>query len=86
LNYSGIGPDGLPYTANNAIPFYTSNTNPMRASLLQDDNNNEFRFQGSVALNYKMAKDWIFRTAQNIYYRNGERLQPVHQTPRDLKL
>ena len=75
LNYSGIGPDGLPYTANNAIPFTTSNTNPMRALLLQDDNNNEFRFQGSVALNYKMAKGLDFRTAQNIYYRNGQRLQ-----------
>jgi hypothetical protein len=48
----------------------------MRALLLQDDNNNEFRFQGSIALNYKMERIG-FLTAQNIYYRNGEDCSPV---------
>ncbi|GIZ08622.1 SusC/RagA family TonB-linked outer membrane protein [Flavobacterium sp. UMI-01] len=76
LVYSGIDPNGVAYTtAANAIPFTTSNTNPMRALLMQDDNNNQFRFQGSVGLSFEIAKGLDLRTTQNIYYKNSERLQ-----------
>ncbi len=74
LTYSGIGPDGVAYTtAANAIPFTTSNTNPMRALLKQDDNNNQFRFLGSVGLNYEITKDLNFKTTESIYFKSGHR-------------
>ncbi|WP_289659971.1 SusC/RagA family TonB-linked outer membrane protein [Flavobacterium panacagri] len=76
LVYTGIDPNGVAYTtAANAVPFTTSNTNPMRALLEQDDNNNQFRFQGSAGLEYKIAKGLDFRTTENIYYRNSQRVQ-----------
>lgn len=76
LVYTGVDPNGVPYTtAANAVPFTTSNTNPMRALLEQDDNNNQFRFQGSAGLEYKIAKGLDFRTTENIYYRNSQRVQ-----------
>ncbi|SFE01099.1 SusC/RagA family TonB-linked outer membrane protein [Flavobacterium phragmitis] len=76
LVYTGVDPNAVPYTtAANAVPFTTSNTNPMRALLEQDDNNNQFRFQGSAGLEYKIAKGLDFRTTENIYYRNSQRVQ-----------
>lgn len=80
LAYSGFTPGvpGVPsvaYSTNSATPFTTSNNNPMRALLLQHDNNNQFRFQGSLALDYDITKDFSFRTAQSIYYRDSRRLE-----------
>ena len=76
LVYSGLDPNGVAYTtAANAVPFTTSNTNPIRALLEQNDNNNQFRFQGSVALDYNIADGLDFRTAQNIYYKDSKRVE-----------
>jgi TonB-dependent starch-binding outer membrane protein SusC len=76
LVYTGTDPNGNPYTtASNAVPFTTSNTNPMRALLTQDDNTNQFRLQGSVGLNYQIVKGLDFKTTQNIYYKDSQRLQ-----------
>lgn len=76
LTYTGIDPNGVAYTtAANAVPFTTSNTNPMRALLEQDDNTNQFRFQGSVGLNYEIKKGLDFKTTENIYYRDSQRVQ-----------
>ncbi|WP_418263223.1 SusC/RagA family TonB-linked outer membrane protein [Flavobacterium faecale] len=76
LVYSGTDPNGNAFTtAANAIPFTTSNTNPMRALLMQDDNQNQFRFQGSIGLNFEILKGLDFRTTQSIYYRNSDRLE-----------
>lgn len=76
LIYSGIDPNGNPYTtAANTLPFNSANTNPMRGLLMQDDNNNIFRFQGSVGLDFQLSKGLSFKTTQNVYYRDTDRLR-----------
>lgn len=76
LAYTSIDPNGLPFTTSTSQrPFNTSNTNPMRALLEQDDNNNQFRFQGSIGLNFNISDGLDFKTTQNLYYRNSERAQ-----------
>ena len=75
LVYTGVDPNGVAYTtAANAVPFKTSNTNPMRALLTQSDINKQFRLQGSVGLSYEITKGLDFRNTQNIYYRNSQRI------------
>ncbi|WP_445736589.1 SusC/RagA family TonB-linked outer membrane protein [Mariniflexile sp.] len=74
LAYTSVDPDGVPFTTGTSQrAFTTSNTNPMRALLEQYDNNNQFRFQGSVSLNFEIAKGLDFKTTQNLYFRNSER-------------
>ncbi|WP_366182509.1 TonB-dependent receptor [Flavobacterium ovatum] len=71
-------PDGTEYSVTNATanrPFNTSNTNPMRNLTQQNDNNNQFRFQGSAGLNFQLAKGLDFKTTQSIYYKNSQRVQ-----------
>ncbi|NJM78449.1 MAG: SusC/RagA family TonB-linked outer membrane protein [Flavobacterium sp.] len=76
LVYTGIDPNGNPYTtAANTVPFTTSNTNPVRALTQQNDNENQFRFQGGLGLSYKISKSLEFKTNQNIYFRNSNRLE-----------
>ncbi len=80
LAYSGFTPGvpgvpSVPYSTASATPFTTSNNNPMRALLLQHDNNNQFRFQGSVGLDFAISKDFGFKTTQSIYYRDSRRLE-----------
>lgn len=76
LVYSGIDPNGNSYvTGANAIPFTTGNTNPIRGLTQRDDNTNDFRFQGSAGLTYKIVRELEFKTVQNIYFKNSQRLQ-----------
>ncbi|NRS88045.1 TonB-linked SusC/RagA family outer membrane protein [Flavobacterium sp. 7E] len=78
ISYTSIDPQGNPYTVTNSTnnrPFNTSNTNPMRNLTQQDDNNNEFRFQGSAGVNFELAKGLDFKTTQSVYVRNSARKQ-----------
>lgn len=78
ISYSGIAPDGVPFTtttANGNRPFNTGNTNPARALSEQADNTKQFRFQGSVALEYEITEGLDFRTSQSIFVRNTERVE-----------
>lgn len=76
IAYTSVDPNGIPYTTGTSQrPFTTSNTNPMRALLEQDDNNNQFRFQGSAGLTFELANGLDFKTTQSIYYRNSDRAQ-----------
>lgn len=78
ISYSSIDPQGNPYTVSNSTsnrPFNTSNTNPIRNLTQQDDNTNDFRFQGSAGLTFDVAKGLSFKTTQSIYFRNTERAQ-----------
>lgn len=78
ISYTSIDPQGNPYTVTNSTnnrPFNTSNTNPMRNLTQQDDNTNEFRFQGSAGVNFELAKGLDFKTTQSVYVRSSARKQ-----------
>lgn len=78
ISYSSIDPQGNPYTVSNSTsnrPFNTSNTNPIRNLTEQDDNTNQFRFQGNAGLNFEIMKGLDFKTTQSIYFRNSARKQ-----------
>ena len=78
ISYTSIDPQGNPYTVSNSTsnrPFNTSNTNPIRNLTQQDDNTNQFRFQGNAGLNFEIAKGLDFKTTQSIYFRNTARKQ-----------
>jgi hypothetical protein len=77
ISYSSIDPQGN-YTVSNSTsnrPFNTSNTNPIRNLTEQDDNTNQFRFQGNAGLNFEIMKGLDFKTTQSIYFRNSARKQ-----------
>lgn len=72
--YSGIGPDGVPFTSTTQFPFNSRNVNPYRRLTQNDENQNQFRFQGSSGLTFELSKDLKFTTTANIYHRSDDRL------------
>jgi TonB-dependent starch-binding outer membrane protein SusC len=70
--YSFVHPNGETLTSS-TIPFNTANVNPWNSITNREQNQNQFRFQGSTALTYEVIKGLSLKSTANTYYRDTER-------------
>ncbi len=60
--------------SSNSAPFATANPNPWNSIVNREQNQSQFRFQGSTALSYEIGKALTFKNTASVYYRDTNRL------------
>ncbi len=76
LNYSGLMPDGSMWTSTGLTGPQqgSSQNNPKSATLSQDINTKDYRFQGSANLIFNILPGLDFKTMGSVYITNGSGL------------